>query len=216
MPNLNIDSLLSALSDPRSVGALRSARSLEEGLAYELMAAHDDEERCPSRAKRRAEAIFQRQPMGFIDAVARLVFDSWGTLAPAARSAGLARLFRYEHELGSIDIEVTPSEAHDALEGDTNQHHPVRAAQECATPEHAAPEQAMRCVTLIVALEHAEDTSRVRVLHGDQSIDVALDDEGTGSLHLSVTRDATEPVVVVILDELGEAWRTPPLEILSG
>ncbi len=201
MPNLNIDSLLAAFLAHSASGRARADLSIEEGLAHELMAAHDNDERCPSRAKRKAQAIFAQQPESIFETVARLVFDSWGSLAPAARSTGLARLFRFEHALGSLDVEVTPD-----------------AVQEASSSNR---------VTLVLALDVRESeqveseqslgerlTQTVRVLHGPQVIDVELDDEGTGSVPIEL--DANEPLVIAVVDELGEAWRTPPLEIHSG
>ena len=65
---------------------------------------------CPSAARRRAYALFERRPQGAFRKLARVVFDSWASLAPAARSPMGTRLVRFENELAALDGEFVPKE----------------------------------------------------------------------------------------------------------
>ena len=66
--------------------------------------------RCPPAVLARAEALF-RAPRATGPAVLwRLLFDSWGGLAPALRGAGRPRFLRWSGENGSLDVEVAPVE----------------------------------------------------------------------------------------------------------
>ena len=84
---------------------------------------------CPPAARHRAHALFEQLPSGLFETLAQLVFDSWQSLAPAARSLGAERLLRFECALATLDVQLARDEVEDAVtiavavEGGTEDRH---------------------------------------------------------------------------------------------
>ena len=67
---------------------------------------------CPGALLRKAAALVDISPRGAVrNAVWRLVFDSWATLAPAARGPARPRFLRFGGHGGSLDIEMVTAES---------------------------------------------------------------------------------------------------------
>ena len=70
---------------------------------------------CPPAARRRAHALFEQLPSGLFETLAQLVFDSWQSVAPAARSLGAERLLRFECAMATLDVQLARDEVEDAV-----------------------------------------------------------------------------------------------------
>lgn len=115
-------------------------------------------EPCPLRARRRAHALFEERPPGVWELLAHLVFDSWSTLAPQARSLGTERLLRFENATATLDVQV---------------------AQESAS------EGATVALAIVGGAEGR--TARLEVDPGSSTVPLALDGHGTGSTRLEAS-----------------------------
>lgn len=110
MRGTSADRLLQAVLAAREEGPAADTSESEMTFANMLLAARrlDAEgEHCPDRVRRRVHALFERLPEGVWETIARLVFDSWQGLAPAARSLGTERLMVYESGVGSLDLQLS-------------------------------------------------------------------------------------------------------------
>ena len=178
MKGIDITRLMEAFSDDFSGSALGA----EAVLAHQITAAHEREgETCPPGARHRAYALFEQMPETLWAAVGRMVFDSWSTLAPAARSLGTERLLRFEAGLGAIDLQIGRDDIDDMIT--------LAVAVEGMT--------GVQVEAHVVVNGGSGGTARI-----------PLDEEGTGSARLNASgRD----VVVLVRDEDGEVLRTPAL-----
>lgn len=111
------------MSDPPHDPLLRALQALQGGepagdvrdevlsfarMLVEARRRDHQEGGCPISARARAYALFDQLPESIGQTLARLVFDSWQQLAPAARSLGTERLLRYEAGGAALDLQVAP------------------------------------------------------------------------------------------------------------
>lgn len=87
-------------------------------LARSLMAARQadaEAEPCPAGARHRAYALLAARGSGAWSAAVRLVFDSWASLAPAARHLVAERLLRFRVPGVGLDLELARDRSDGAL-----------------------------------------------------------------------------------------------------
>ncbi len=90
-----------------------AASAADRTFARQLITARSEDDNapaCPSGARHRAYALFEQLPSGLLETLAQLVFDSWQSLAPAARSLGAERLLRFECALAQLDVQLARDE----------------------------------------------------------------------------------------------------------
>ncbi len=178
----------------QAVLAARGDAPVEDTSEFDMSLAHmliearsleTEEARCPDRARRRAHALFERMPDGIWETVARLVFDSWSQLAPAARSLGTERLMVYESGVGSLDLQLSREDDGDGT------------------------------VLAIAVQGGGDELQAEVELDGGEAELLTLDEHGTGSLTVpqGFSSHGPEQVVVVVRDADGELLRTPAVPL---
>ena len=177
MQGIDVKRLIEAFS----AGSDAPVATAEAALARQLTSAHTEDVTCPTGARHRAYALFEQMPESLWETVARVVFDSWSGLAPAARSLGTERLLRFEAGLGAIDVQIGRDPIDDMIT--------LAVAVEGMT--------GIRVEAHVVVNGGSAGTARI-----------PLDEDGTGSARLSA--DGND-VVVIVRDEDGEVLRTPAL-----
>jgi hypothetical protein len=95
-----------------------AASDADRAFARQLIAARSADQSapaCPPGTRQRAYALFEQLPAGLFETLAQLVFDSWQSLAPAARSLGTERLLRFECPMAALDVQIARDEVEEAL-----------------------------------------------------------------------------------------------------